>query len=45
MEIWERMERVILFSLTDNLSDAKASKKTLLTGRKICCSLFTMKST
>lgn len=45
MEIWERMERVILFSLTDNLSDAKASEKTLLTGRKICCSLFTMKST
>lgn len=30
MEIWERMERVILFSPTGTLSDVKASNKILI---------------
>lgn len=30
MEIWERMERIILFFLTGTLSDVKASNKTLI---------------
>lgn len=42
VQVWKygRGWEVILFSLTDNLSCAKASKKTLLTGRTICCSLL-----
>lgn len=35
METWERMERVILFSLTGTLSVIKTSNKTLHIGNNI----------